>query len=100
MLIQNALEDAGATSFHIVEHETDTVISARYDQPAFITSDVKLNERTGPAAARIHDELSDIPAFVTATPDACMPCNPPGSVLAEPFASDDLERAFRKALTA
>jgi len=46
------------------------VISARYDQLAFITSDVKLNERTGPAAARIHDELSDIPVFVTSTPDA------------------------------
>ncbi|EZP79376.1 CheY-like receiver domain-containing protein [Novosphingobium resinovorum] len=29
-----------------------------------------------------------------------MPCDPPGSVLAKPFANDELERAFRKALTA
>ncbi|MBT0671085.1 MULTISPECIES: hypothetical protein [Novosphingobium] len=59
-----------------------------------------MNERTGPAAARIHDELSDIPVFVTATPDAAMPCDPAGAVLRRSFAHDELERAFRKALTA
>ncbi|MEE4454924.1 response regulator [Novosphingobium resinovorum] len=102
MSIQNALEDAGATSFHIVENETDAVISARDHRPAFITSDVELKEGTGPAAVRtIHDELGDIPVvFVTATPDKCIPCDPPGSVLAKPFANDDLELAFRRALAA
>jgi CheY-like chemotaxis protein len=102
MSIQNALEDAGATSFHIVQKEADAVNSARLQRPTFITSDVQLKEGNGPAAVKtIRHELGDIPViFVTATPEQCMPCNPPGSILAKPFENDDLERAFRAAIAA
>lgn len=102
MSIQDALELAGATSFHIVENEADAVMSARDHRPGFITSDVQLKQGTGPAAVRtIRHELGDIPVlFVTATPEKCMPCDPPGSIIAKPFANDDLERAFREALAA
>lgn len=102
MSIQDALEQAGATSFHIVEKEADAVNSARIHRPAFITSDVQLKEGNGPAAVEIiRHELGDIPVvFVTATPERCIPCAPPGSVLPKPFANNDLERAFREALAA
>lgn len=102
MSIQDALEEAGATSFHIAENEADAVTSARDHPPGFITSDVHLKQGTGPAAVRaIRAELGDIPVlFLTATPERCTPCDQPGTVLAKPFMNNDLGRAFRAALAA
>jgi CheY-like chemotaxis protein len=100
MAIEAALEDAGVTSFEIVDTESDAVIAARNHRPDLITSDVALRLGTGPCAVRaIHCELGDIPViFLTGTPDDCKPCQPPGSILSKPFDADTLISAYRRAI--
>jgi CheY-like chemotaxis protein len=73
MLLQDILEEAGATSFAFAATEQDAVDLALSNAPSVITSDVRLLEGTGPAAVQqIHRALGHIPViFITATPDAC-----------------------------
>jgi CheY-like chemotaxis protein len=98
MLLQDALEDEGATSFAFAATQKDAVDLARQNRPAFITSDVNLLEGTGPAAvAAIHAELGEVPVlFITATPDQCQPCAPPGVVLLKPVNVRHVAKAFHE----
>lgn len=102
LAIQMTLEDAGATSFDIAEDEESAVLAARDHRPDIITSDVTLRRGTGPHAVHtIHQELGAVPViFLTATPDHCTPCDPPGSILAKPFDPDKLTLAYRQAMAA
>ena len=52
MLIQDVLEEAGATSFAFAATEHDAVALAAAQAPAVIASDVHLLEGTGPAAVQ------------------------------------------------
>ena len=98
MLIQDLLEAEGATSFAFAATQQDAIDSAAEHTPGLITSDVRLVYGTGPAAvAQIHADQGDIPViFITATPDACEPCNPPGRVLNKPFNARDVVKAFHE----
>jgi CheY-like chemotaxis protein len=98
MTIQEVLEDEGATSFDIAVTQADAVASAVEKRPDLITSDVRLIEGTGPAAVQeIHRRIGEVPViFISATPEECRPCNPPGIVLGKPLRLDALERAFRR----
>jgi CheY-like chemotaxis protein len=98
MTIQEVLEDEGATSFDIAVTQADAVAFAVEKRPDLITSDVRLIEGTGPAAVEeIHRRLGKVPViFISATPEECRPCDPPGIVLGKPLRLDALERAFRQ----
>jgi CheY-like chemotaxis protein len=101
MLLQDALEDEGATSFAFAATQKDAVDLARQNRPAIITSDVNLLEGNGPAAvATIQAELGDVPViFITATPSECKPCAPPGVVLLKPVNVHHVAAAFRQLVT-
>ena len=101
MAIQDILASEGATSFETVETEKAAVFAATANEPHLITSDVKLLEGTGPAAvAEIHKRLGPIPViFITGTPDACRPCNPPGSIVRKPFSKQAIIAAFHEVAT-
>lgn len=96
LLIQEVLEDEGATSFDIAATQSDAVRAASNRKPDFITSDVRLLQGTGPAAVtEILSRLGDVPVvFISATPDECQPCAPPGIVMAKPFENRALASAF------
>ena len=98
MAIQDILASEGATSFEIVDTEKAAVFAATANAPHMITSDVKLLEGTGPAAvAEIHKRLGPIPViFITGTPEACRPCNPPGSIVRKPFSEHAIIAAFHQ----
>lgn len=98
--IQATLEDAGATSFDFAASESEAVAAALANHPTLITSDVKLVSGTGPAAVReIYRQLGEVPViFISATPEECRPCNPPGIILAKPFRQEALKAAFRQLL--
>lgn len=98
MLIQDILEDAGATSFAFAATEQDAVDLAMRQVPELIASDVHLIEGTGPrAVSRIQEHVGAIPViFITATPDDCRPCNPPGVVLVKPIRPYEVASAFRE----
>lgn len=85
-MLQELLEHEGATSTAIAATEQAAVELALASPPAVITSDVCLAEGTGPVAVkRIRAQVGDIPViFITATPDACDPCDPPGVILEKP----------------
>lgn len=102
MLLQDALEDEGATSFAFAATEKDAVDLALQHPPALITSDVNLLEGTGPAAvAQIHQKLGDVPViFITATPSMCEPCDPPGVVLVKPVNVRHVAAAFHQLVVA
>lgn len=86
----------GATSFDFAVTEDEAVASAQARRPDLITSDVALIEGTGPrAVARILDACGTVPViFVTATPDACEPCEEPAVVLMKPVRTTDITTAF------
>ena len=67
--------------------EDEALASALARRPSIITSDVKLVEGTGPQAVRrIHEQLGAVPViFITATPEDCKPCDPPGRILRKPM---------------
>ncbi|SEM43562.1 Response regulator receiver domain-containing protein [Sphingomonas gellani] len=96
MLLQDLFEEVGATSFAFAATERDAVCLAREHQPNLIASDVHLLEGTGPAAVKqIQDELGDVPViFITATPEDCAPCQPPGVVLMKPINAREVKSAF------
>lgn len=100
MDLQMTLEDQGATSFDVAATEAEAISLARSHPPQLITSDVQLLEGTGPRAVRhILEELAmdDLPViFITATPDACDPCGPPGLILTKPLGDGELAAAFRR----
>lgn len=89
---------AGATSVDTAANEADAIEAARIHPPAIILSDVKLARGTGPAAVHaIHKALGPIPViFITATPEDCQPCNPPGIILGKPLDREAIIKAFRR----
>ena len=98
--IQTILEDEGVTSFAFADTQAAAIASALSHHPDVITSDVKLVHGTGPLAVdAIYKTLGEIPViFLTATPNDCTPCNPPGQVLRKPIKSTELAAAFHSAL--
>lgn len=98
MQIEDVLSREGATSFEIVATEKAAVTAALANEPAIITSDVKLMEGTGPAAIHeIHRQLGPIPViFITGTPEDCKPCNPPGLIVRKPFREAAVKAAFHE----
>jgi len=98
MLLQDIFEDAGATSFAFAATEHDAVELAVQQAPALISSDVHLLEGTGPHAVQlIHERLGEVPViFITATPQDCEPCSPPGVVLQKPFNVGQVKSVFQQ----
>jgi len=98
MLLQDILEEGGATSFAFAATEQDAVQLAMQHRPEVIASDVHLLEGTGPhAVQRIHAELGEVPVmFITATPSDCRPCDPPGIVLTKPINLREVLAAFQQ----
>ncbi|RYG85078.1 MAG: response regulator [Alphaproteobacteria bacterium] len=98
MDIEYLLAREGATSFAFANSEQDAVDLAFERRPDLITSDVSLLEGTGPAAvATILTRLGPIPVlFITATPDACIPCAPPGEVLRKPLNPSAIKQAYQE----
>ena len=96
--LEDLLTTAGATSFDIVNSESDAIKAADARVPAIITSDVRLVEGTGPCAVRaIHQRLGDIPViFITGTPEDCIPCDPPGVILGKPLDGPAITAAFNR----
>ena len=94
--LEGLLRDLGATSIAFAETEDEAVASARSHRPAFIMSDVNLRSGTGPGAVQtIQNEMGPLPVvFVTATPEACIPCNPPARVLGKPLHEPSISQAF------
>jgi CheY-like chemotaxis protein len=78
--------------------EEDAIASALETRPDIITSEVKLIKGTGPSAVdRIHQQLGTIPViFITATPQDCDHCEPPGVVLAKPIDARAVIRSFHE----
>lgn len=98
MLIEDILEEAGATSFCFSATEDDAVMLARERTPAIITSDVRLLEGSGPRAIeRIREQVGDVPViFLTATPEECGSCDLGHVILRKPVSHGQLMRAFRE----
>ncbi len=96
--VQALLADHGATSFDLADTEAEAIAAAVAKRPAIIISDVSLRTGTGPAAVQaIHAHHGDIPViFVTATPEACDPCDPPGRVFEKPMHEPSIALAFRE----
>ncbi len=85
--IMSIIERAGATSIAQADTETSAVDAADAQCPQMIVSDVRLHEGTGPLAVqRILAAHGNIPVmFITATPEACIPCDPPSVILTKPI---------------
>ena len=100
MLIEEALEMAGATTVDIAETEAQAIQLAVKHRPAVITSDVRLVEGSGPEAVQqIKERLGDIPViFITGSPQECEPCDA-GPVLMKPVTIGAIQKAFARALS-
>jgi len=98
MSVQALLADHGATSFDLADTEAGAIVAAREKRPAIIVSDVTLRVGTGPAAVKaIHAFHGEIPViFVTGTPEACDPVDPPGRLFAKPMHEPSVVLAFRE----
>ena len=96
--LQDLLEAHGATSISIAETQADAVEAARTRRPDVITSDVTLREGTGPKAVEaILAELGQLPViFITASPEACIPCPPPARIMEKPLRHGAIVSAFRE----
>lgn len=96
MLLQDLLEEAGATSFAIAATEQDAVSLALQQHPSVITSDMRLLKGTGPSAVeRIIQQIGKIPfIFISADPDMYSWSSPPTAVLAKPFSSYEALTVF------
>ena len=81
------LTDHGASSFSFADNEGDAVDEADQRIPDFIVSDVHLRSGTGPqAVSLIRIRHGSVPViFVTATPNADFPRDPPSSVFRKPM---------------
>lgn len=95
--LEDLLQNHGAISFSFAEGQREAIEISRAAPPDFIVSDVNLLEGTGPLAVEaIRGELGAIPViFVTATPEACSPCAPPGRVFRKPLDRRAIGEAFR-----
>lgn len=91
-------EEAGATSVATACTESEAVQAAHDRIPGIILSDVNLLAGTGPHAVQtIVSELGAIPViFITATPGACQPCEPPSVILQKPVDAARLMETFRR----
>ena len=91
-------EQAGATSIATAATEDEAVQAARERTPGIIFSDVNLLVGTGPHAVQtIISSLGEIPViFITATPEACEPCAPPGVILNKPIDPALLIDSFKR----
>ena len=100
MLLQDLLEEAGATSFAFAATERDAVALAVQQPPSVITSDIRLLEGTGPrAVAQIKSRLGDIPTvFITANPDTC-DCESSDAVLTKPFSTIEALKVFQDVIS-
>lgn len=98
LLVQDILEQEGATSFAFADTQEGAVAAAISQPPEVITSDVRLIEGTGPEAVHaIHEKLGDIPViFITSSPAECEPCDPPGEVLGKPIDQAELAASFHR----
>ncbi|WP_231639056.1 response regulator [Sphingomonas profundi] len=98
MIIQDLLEEGGATSVDFAVTQDEAVSAAIAHRPAFMTSDVKLLEGTGPlAVAEIHRLLGPVPViFITATPEDCRPCDPSERIFRKPINRDEIIRVFHE----
>ena len=96
--LEDLLARYGALTFSFAESQQEAIDASREACPDFILSDVASLEATGPLAVQtIHRELGDIPViFVTATPEACSPCAPPGQVFRKPMNRPAIGAAFRR----
>ena len=96
--IEDLLRASGASTFSFADTQEEAVAQSRTHRPDFILSDVWLIEGTGPLAVEhIRHELGPIPViFVTATPEACTPCIPPGMVFRKPLDRPAIGAAFRQ----
>jgi len=96
--IEDLLREHGALTFSFADTQEDAVTRSLEQRPDFILSDVWLHEGTGPhAVASIRRELGTIPViFVTATPEACTPCAPPGRIFRKPLDHPAIGAAFRQ----
>ncbi len=95
--IEDLLLANGADTFSFAEGQQGAIDASRAIRPDFIFSDVSLTEGSGPLAVEaIQRELGDIPViFVTATPEACLPCNPPAQIFRKPMNRAAIGAAFR-----
>nr|WP_279587867.1 response regulator [Sphingomonas vulcanisoli] len=95
--LEDLLQANGARSFSFADRQDNAIEASRKTHPDFIVSDVTLLQGTGPLAVEaIRGELGPIPViFVTATPDACSPCAPPGRVFRKPLDRRAIGDAFR-----
>lgn len=78
---------AGATSVVTACTEDEAVQAAHERKPDIILSDVHLLAGTGPHAVQtIIAALGEIPViYITATPEACRPCDPSAVILHKPI---------------
>ena len=97
MAIEDILARVGATSFEVAGTEAEAVTAAVAKAPKIITSDVRLLEGTGPATvAEIQRRFGSISVvFITGSPEACHPCNSPGSIVTKPFTDSAVIAAVR-----
>ena len=96
--IECVARDNGATSVDRAETEADAIALALARPPAFILSDVQLLDGTGPLAVlAIRQHLGPLPViFITATPDACEPCDYAATILCKPVMPAEVSQAFLK----
>ena len=96
--LEELLGRYGALTFSFADSQRGAIDASRNIRPDFILSDVSLLEGTGPLAVQaIRGELGSIPViFVTATPEACAPCAPPGQVFRKPMDRPAIGAAFRR----
>ena len=96
--LEDLLEAHGALSFSFAETQKAAIIAAQVTRPDFILSDVSLTEGSGPLAVQqIRNEFGPIPViFVTATPEACHPCNAPDLIFRKPLDRTAIGSAFRR----
>jgi len=95
--IVEIVERAGATSTSTAATENEAIAAARARLPGMILSDVELAQGTGPKAVKaILAEHGEIPViFITGTPEACAPCEPPHQILTKPVAERVLAESFK-----
>ena len=100
--LEDLLQRYGARTFSFADTQQGAIDEARIRPPDVILSDVNLLEGTGPLAVKaIRVEFGDVPViFVTATPDACSPCDPPGRVFRKPLNRPAIGAAFQEMLAA
>jgi len=95
MLIQDALEEAGVTSFAFAATEQDAFELALQHRPEAITADVRLLDGTGPQAVeRIRARVGSIPAiYITGNPEACNAGDP---ILVKPVSARQVIGTFQR----